>query len=1039
MIATALLVEKRVYRFDEFLADPVRRVLLRRGEPVQVTPKAFSILLVLLERQGRVVAKEELIRQVWSSSYVSDANLTQNVSSLRKALGERAGEGRYVVTIPGQGYCFAAPVELVEEEPLPPSRPQALPPPSETGPAEEAPAAVSSAGPAGSAGVARPGQRIVLGLLVLTLVLALSWSLSRLTRGSLEPSEDLGRVAPSRHPSVAVLGFRDLSRGAETRWIGTALAEMLTTELDAGDDVRVISRKEVDRARQFVDIEASGGLAGDALPRIRSIVGADRVVVGTYLSLPGKDGRRIRVDLRVLRASDGDVVASLAETGAESELFDLVTRVGARLRQILGYVAPSPERARSARAMQPAHPEALRLYSTGLERMRSYDAPLALEALQQAAQADPGSAAIHSALSRALEMLGYDVRAREEAKAAFELSAGLPREERLVMQARLEGLEQRWGRASEIYRSLWTFYPDDLEYGLQLAYTLMRASQADDAMKTIASLRRLPPVLREDPRIDLLESLIAGRRADRTTEMRAAKAAEAKGRRSGELSVVATALVSQGNALRATGQLEPAIAALREARRLSEADGNPLLLGRSLANLGIALQARGDLAEAEEVHRAALAIAEKLGSSVGMAAQLQALGQLHQQRGELTEAADLLERSLPWHVRNGDRLYEGRTLDALGLVLAARGDLAGARERLERALEISRAIHLRRDEATVLSHLGQVLERQGDLSEALRQHEQAFLVLRQLDDPGRAAEALVESASALSRLGDLAGARRRLERALQAYRRLGDRLGMAEVLDRLSGLDYRMGDLAGSRRLSDLELRIAGETGSTALLGEALRRSARTDWAMGRLAEARRDFERALELRLTEGEEAEAMGIRLDLTRLAISEGRYDEAVRLAREASDWYASRQIAGNEAQGRSLLAEALLRQGRLAAAQEAAERARNRADRSEDREMRVLVASRLARVEAAGGQAAKGIRELRERIPEARAAGYVNAALQARLALGEILLAAGDAAAGRAALLEVRKEAGALGFVLLARRADAALGTGGSGGDTAGWKG
>ena len=178
------------------------------------------------------------------------------------------------------------------------------------------------------------------------------------------------------------------------------------------------------------------------------------------------------------------------------------------------------------------------------------------------------------------------------------------------------------------------------------------------------------------------------------------------------------------------------------------------------------------------------------------------------------------------------------------------------------------------------------------------------------------------------------------------------------------------------------------------------------------------------------------MGIRLDLTRLAISEGRYDEAVRLAREASEWYASRQIAANEAQGRSLLAEALLRQGRLAAAQEAAERARDRADRSEDREMRVLVAARLARVEAAGGQAAKGIRELRERIPEARAAGYVNAALQARLALGEILLAAGDAAAGRAALLEVRREAGALGFVLLARRADAALGTGG---DFAGWKG
>jgi eukaryotic-like serine/threonine-protein kinase len=1041
-VALSPPVEKRVYRFDEFLADPVRRVLLRGGhdgEAVQVTPKALSILLVLLEHHGQVIGKEELIRQVWASSYVSDANLTQNVSSLRKALGEKAGEHRYVVTVPGQGYCFAAPVERVEEEPLlsapPDSIPQALPQahpilpgiePAGIEPADEAPVAAAMEG---------SRLRTGFGLLVLALVLALSWFAPRLTRVPLAPARGLDRVALSR-PSVAVLGFRDLSGRADPLWLGTALAEMLTTELAAGADVRVISRENVARARRLVDIEASGGLAGDSLQRIRSIVGADRIVVGTYLSLPARNDRRIRVDLRVLRASDGNVVASLAETGAESELFNLVARAGARLHQALGYVAPSPEQARSVRILQPADPEALRLYSLGLDRLRSYDTLRALDVLQQAAQADPRSAAIRGALSQALDQLGHDVRAREEAQRAVELASGAPREVRLGMEARLQALNRQWDRASEIYRSLWTFYPDDLEYGLQLATVLMRAGRGGEAMEMIGALRRLPASLREDPRIDLLESTVAGRLSDRATQMRAATAALDKGRRSGEPRIAAQALVAQGDALRATGKIEPAIAALREARRLAEADGHPYILGRALANLGAALQARGELDEAEKIHRDALAIAERLGSSRGIAEQLQLLGTLHQQRGELTEAAELLERSLPWQIRNGDRMNEARTLAALGLVLAARGDLDGARERFERALEISRAIHSRRDEATVLSHLGQVLERQGDLSEALRQHEQAFAVLRQLEDPGGAAEALAESASALSRLGDPAGARWRLKLALHAYRRLGNRLGLAEVLDRLSGLKYRMGDLAGSRRLSDLELGIARETGSTALLGEALRRSARTDWAMGRLAGARRDFERALSLRLQEGEEAEARGIRLDLTRLAISEGRYDEAVRLAREASDWYALREMVGNEAQGRSLLAEALLRQGRLAAAQEAAERARDRAERSEDREMRVLVASRLARVEAAGGEIGKGIRELRLQISEAQVAGYVNAALQARLALGELLLAAGEAEEGWAVLLEVREEAEELGFALLARRAAAALETGGG---FAGWKG
>ncbi|HEX5719465.1 MAG TPA: FlgO family outer membrane protein, partial [Thermoanaerobaculia bacterium] len=631
MSATAVQVEKRVYRFDELTADPVRRVLLRDGKAVQVTPKAFTILLVLLERHGQVVGKDELIRQVWAGSHVSEANLTQNVSSLRKALGERAGDGRYVVTVPGQGYCFAAPVELVEEEPFPSAaRPEVIPqplPPS---------AGIEPAVAASAASAAIPGLRIGMGLLVLALVLALSWSLPWLTRDPLAPSRNLERVAPPRRPSVAVLGFRDLSRGADTRWIGTALAEMLTTELDAGDDVRMISRKEIDRARQFVDIEESGGLAGDSLSRIRSIVGADRVVVGTYLSLPGENGRRIRVDLRVLRASDGDVVASLAETGAESELFDLVTRAGARLRQTLGYDAPTPERTRSARALQPADPEALRLYSLGLDRLRSYDGPRALDVLQQAAQADPRSPVIRSALSRALEMLGQDVRAREEAQKAVELASGAPREERLGMEARLQALNQQWVRASEIYRSLWTFYPDDLEYGLQLATALVRAGRGSEAMETVVALHGLPEPVREDPRIDLLEAEIAGRLADRATEMRAATVAVAKGQRSGEHLLVARALLSQGNSLRARGEIEPAIAAFREALRLAEADGHPFVLGMTLANLGAALQARGDLAEAEKAHRDALAIAERLGSSVGMAAQLQLLGRLHLQRGELT-------------------------------------------------------------------------------------------------------------------------------------------------------------------------------------------------------------------------------------------------------------------------------------------------------------------------------------------------------------------------------------------------------------------
>src|SRR3954453_4724134 len=94
--------DKTCYEFDDFRVDPVRRLLQRNGEPVPVTPKALSILLVLLEQAGEGVEKSDLIDEVWGDTHVSEANLTQNIFALRRSLGERANDPRYVVTVPGR-------------------------------------------------------------------------------------------------------------------------------------------------------------------------------------------------------------------------------------------------------------------------------------------------------------------------------------------------------------------------------------------------------------------------------------------------------------------------------------------------------------------------------------------------------------------------------------------------------------------------------------------------------------------------------------------------------------------------------------------------------------------------------------------------------------------------------------------------------------------------------------------------------------------------------------------------------------------------
>lgn len=106
--------------FGPFRLDPLKRLLLRNGEAVSITPKAFDLLLALVESGGEVVSKDDLMKRIWPDSFVEEGNLTYNVSMLRKALGERTREHQYIVTVPGRGYRFVAnlnEVRGVDEEP----------------------------------------------------------------------------------------------------------------------------------------------------------------------------------------------------------------------------------------------------------------------------------------------------------------------------------------------------------------------------------------------------------------------------------------------------------------------------------------------------------------------------------------------------------------------------------------------------------------------------------------------------------------------------------------------------------------------------------------------------------------------------------------------------------------------------------------------------------------------------------------------------------------------------------------------------------
>jgi DNA-binding winged helix-turn-helix (wHTH) protein len=106
-----------LYDFDNFRLNLKERLLLRDGKPVPLTIKAFEVLLTLVQHRGRLVEKEELIKRVWQETIVEEGNLTVNISTLRKALGETPNGRRFIETVPRRGYRFVAAIrEITEKE-----------------------------------------------------------------------------------------------------------------------------------------------------------------------------------------------------------------------------------------------------------------------------------------------------------------------------------------------------------------------------------------------------------------------------------------------------------------------------------------------------------------------------------------------------------------------------------------------------------------------------------------------------------------------------------------------------------------------------------------------------------------------------------------------------------------------------------------------------------------------------------------------------------------------------------------------------------
>jgi len=110
------LKEDGIYQFGEFRMDALSRTLRRQAEIIPLNFRAFDVLLYMVQNQGRALTRDELIKNVWHDTFVDENSLAQSITVLRRALDEKPGDNRYIVTLPGRGYQFVSPVTAIAPE-----------------------------------------------------------------------------------------------------------------------------------------------------------------------------------------------------------------------------------------------------------------------------------------------------------------------------------------------------------------------------------------------------------------------------------------------------------------------------------------------------------------------------------------------------------------------------------------------------------------------------------------------------------------------------------------------------------------------------------------------------------------------------------------------------------------------------------------------------------------------------------------------------------------------------------------------------------
>jgi eukaryotic-like serine/threonine-protein kinase len=480
-----------IFQFGEFQIDAQARTLRREEEVVPLNYRAFDVLLYFAQNPGRALTRDELLKSVWPDTYVDEHSLAQSISVLRRSLDEKPGDNSYIVTLPGRGYQFVAPVRVLSQENLaivPDAAPVAGNGPSgllfqqqtirTSVITEERVSSGTTALPEASA--ARIPKLWMIAVPVLLVAMLVAGGLYRRSRQS------------KRLTETDVIVLADFANSTGDAVFDDTLKTALIISLRQSPFLNVLPDGQVSKTLQLMTRPAGTKLTPEVARDLCLRAGSRAYIAEAIGSL----GSEYVLGLKAVNCQSGDTLAQEQVTAASKEkVLDVLGEAASKLRSELGESLATVQKfdVPLEKATTPSL-EALQAYSLGLKAFVEKGPAAALPYHQRAVELDPNFAMGNRALGGDYVSLGEVARASAYFTKAFELREHASERERLAITANYyRNVTGELDKAVQAFQSEIDSYPGASGAYINLGIVYDRLGQYANAAEVTRQGLRLPP------------------------------------------------------------------------------------------------------------------------------------------------------------------------------------------------------------------------------------------------------------------------------------------------------------------------------------------------------------------------------------------------------------------------------------------------------------------------------------------------------------------------------------------------------------------